>query len=128
MRLLVLAPLVALIGFVPVSDGEREIRISTPTHGVVIDVLDHGEEHRFTLAGPRVTIVLSEGTTLRVNDLDSAGVSAQMDFERDWVTWEGSYEVTLVEDDEVTTRIRVQDATMILGRFEGNEGWTTEGD
>ncbi len=130
MRTLVLAATLTLFGFASggtaLSDGV-ELRISTPNHGVVVDTLP-GQDGPVVLAGPRVSIVVPKGVAVHVNDLDQPGVSARIDREKGWTIWEGSYEVELVEGDEVKGRFRIQEATMVLGHFEQAEGWTTEGD
>lgn len=130
MRTTLLAATLALFGFTAVNHpGEEglELRISTPRHGVEIEVpVQTGETH--VLAGPQVSIILPKGAAVRVNDLDSPEVSARIDWENEWTVWEGSYEVEVVEGDEVTGRFRVREATMVLGRFEGDEGWMTEGE
>lgn len=130
MRAILFASALALFGFVhdgaPTAEG-LELRISTPSHGVVVEDLS-GQGNTVILAGPRVSVVVGEYTSVRVDDLNGASVSARRDREEGWTVWEGSFDVVLVEGDEVKSRLRVRDATMILGRFEGSEGWTVEGD
>ena len=75
------------------------------------------------LAGPRVTVALGEGDAVRVDDLDGADVSAVLDSENGWITWEGSFEVEIIRGEEVEGRFRARNATVVLGRFEGAEGW-----
>lgn len=130
MRTSLLIAALALFGFTATEsspDADRELRISTPSHGVEIEVVSEpGRTH--VLAGPRVSIVVPEGAAVRVDDLDGPSVSARIDWDHGWAVWEGSYEVEVVEGGEVLSRFRVREATMALGQFEGDEGWTTEGD
>jgi hypothetical protein len=105
-----------------VPDGDYEIRITTPTEGVVVDDLS-GWGHAVVLAGPYVSIEVDEEVVLSVKALDKPSVSAVFNQKNEWVTWEGSFEVEVVRDDEVEGRFLVRDATMVLGRFEGSEGW-----
>lgn len=130
MRAFLVASAFVLFGFanagMPADEG-LELRISTPDHGVAVENLS-GEGHSVILAGPRVSVVVREGMSLRVNDLNSASVSARLDRDKEWTVWEGSFEVELVENSEIKSRLQIRDATMILGRFDGDEGWTVEGD
>lgn len=127
MRALLLVLALALFGCTSARiapNGDRELRITTSEdRGVVID--DLTEQGRpVVMVGPHVSIVLEEGATVRMADLDGPTVSAGLDRENGWVTWEGNFEVEVVRNDEVESRFRVRDATMVLGRFEGAEGWT----
>jgi hypothetical protein len=126
MRTLLLALALTLFGCTAArtaSEDDREIRISTlDGGGVVVDDLT-GAGSTVVLAGPRVTLALGEGAGVRVNDLDGADVSATLGTENGWYTWEGSYEVEIIRDEEVEGRFRIRNATMVLGRFSGSGGW-----
>lgn len=114
-----------LLGLYPahtVPGGEYEIRITTPTEGVVVDDLS-GWGHTVVVAGPYVSIEVDEEVVLRVRALDKPSVSAAFNQENGWVTWKGSFEVEVAQDDEVESRFRVRDAVMVFGRFEGSKGW-----
>lgn len=125
MYLLSLVLAFTLLGLSPtdaVPDGDYEIRITTPTEGVVVDDLS-GWGHAVVLAGPYVSIEVDDEVTLSVKALDKPSVSAVFNQENERITWEGSFEVEVVRDDGVESRFRVRDAVMVFGRFEGSEGW-----
>ena len=110
----------ALLGAPP----DRELRITTPHHGVVVESLT-GSAYTATLAGPLVSITLDEETRVRFDDLDRPTVSAKLG---EWVTLTGSYRIELVQDGETVGRLIVREATVAMGRFDGDEGWATPGD
>lgn len=124
MRSLLLAFAVALFGFSATTDsgGDREIRITTDETGAVFENLT-GHGRAFVLAGPHVSIPLGEATFVKLVNLDGSGVTTSWDQEKEWATIKGSYEVEIVQDEEVKARFRIRNATMVIGEFEGNEGW-----
>ena len=123
-----LLPVLALVLFgcaapVTAPDGDRELRITTSDEGGVIVDDPTGHKRPVLLTGPHVSIVLEEGAAVRMANLAGSTVSAVLDRESGWVTWEGSFEVEVVRNDEVESRFRVRNATMVLGRFDGSGGW-----
>ena len=125
MRSFLLAVAVTLLGFTATTDRaqDREIRITTDETGAVFEnVTGHGRT--FVLAGPHVSIPLEEGVTLGFVNLDGSGVTTSWDQENEWATLRVSYEVEIRQGEEVKARFRVRNATVVIGEFEGNEGWT----
>ncbi len=125
MRSFLITAAVALLGFAATADRaeNREIRIITDETGAVFEDVT-GQGRGFVLAGPRVSIPFEDGVTLSLDNLDGSGVTTSWDQENEWAIVRGSYEVEIRQGEEVKARFRVRNATMVIGEFEGDEGWT----
>ena len=89
-------------------------------YGVLIeDFLGASGLHSYTIDGPHIEVVLQEGASLVIDDLDDPEASGKVDWEQETLTFAGNLVLEIQQDGLAVSRLTVRKARVLYGRMDG---------